>query len=198
MCYISAARYPGKKVSRPEVSGYSRVRFDLLLPKSLTFVCLGSSQTLYWATPSQRWWRNTSLWGVKVGDRGVAWWAVYHRGRLFLWGGIAVGVWMIFGVGHDMCVFSEIGFWSSLYVFSLGGRLLKPTKPLWAWTDRIIRHPMFYLKPHNTNQWKQSWRKSDKSKWQSVATIPHHGSNRQKHSIGSECVYFEKRTPCKR
>ena len=41
---------------------------------------------------------------------------------LTLWGGIAVGVWMIFGVGHDMCVFSEIGFWSSLYVFSLGGR----------------------------------------------------------------------------
>ena len=78
---------------------------------------------------------------LKVGDQGVAWWAVCHRGRLSLWGGIAVGVWMIFGVGHDMCVFSEIGFWSSLYVFSLGGRLLNPTKPLWAWTDNIISHP---------------------------------------------------------
>ena len=77
----------------------------------------------------------------KVGDQGVAWWAVCRRGRLSLWGGIAVGVWMIFGVGHDMCVFSEIGFWSSLYVFSLGGRLLNPTKPLWAWTYNIISHP---------------------------------------------------------
>ena len=48
---------------------------------------------------------------------------------------------MIFGVGHDTCVFSGISFWSSLYVFSLGGRLLNPTKPLWAWTDKIIRQP---------------------------------------------------------
>ena len=46
-----------------------------------------------------------------------------------------------FGVGHDTCVFSEIGFWSSLYVLSLGGRLLNPTKPLWAWTDKTIRQP---------------------------------------------------------
>ena len=48
---------------------------------------------------------------------------------------------MILGVGHDTCVFSGISFWSSLYVFSLGGRLLNPTKPLWAWTDKIIRQP---------------------------------------------------------
>ena len=40
-----------------------------------------------------------------------------------------------------MCVFSEIDFWSSLYVFSLGNRLLNPTKPLWAWTDKIIPQP---------------------------------------------------------
>ena len=48
---------------------------------------------------------------------------------------------MIFGVGHDTCIFSEVGFWSSPYVFSLGGRLLNPTKPLWAWIDTIIGHP---------------------------------------------------------
>ena len=107
----------------------------------LTFVCLGSSQTLYWATPPQRWWRNASLWGVKVGDQGVAWWAVCHRGRLSLWGGIAVGVWMIFGVGHDMCVFSGIGFWSSLYVFSLGGRLLNPTKPIMSMNRQNHKSP---------------------------------------------------------
>ena len=93
MYYISDARYPGKKVSRPGV------RFGLLLPLFLTFVCLGSSQTLYWATPPRRWWRNVSLWGVKV---SVAWWTVCHRGRL--WGGIAVGVWMIL-VWVMICVF---------------------------------------------------------------------------------------------
>ena len=112
MYYISAARYPGKKVSRPGV------RFGLLLPESLSFVCLGSSQTLYWATPPQRWWKNASLWGVKVGDQGVVKWAVCHRGRLSLWGWIAVGAWVIFGVDHDTCVFSEIGFWSSLCIWS--------------------------------------------------------------------------------
>ena len=63
---------------------------------------------------------------------------------------------------------------------------------------------MLYLKPHNPNEWNQSWTKSDKSKWLPVATIPHHGSSRQKHSTESECVYIEKgswshgkRTPCK-
>ena len=39
------------------------------------------SQALYWATPLQRWWRNASLWGVKVDDQSVAWRAVCHRKR---------------------------------------------------------------------------------------------------------------------
>ena len=121
MYYISAARYPGKKVSR------LGVRFGLLLPYFLTLVCLSSSQTLYWATPPQRWWRNASLWGVKVGDQGVAWWAVYHRGRLSFWGGIAVGIWMIFDVGHAFCILSAIGFDHWLYGNSPGGRLLNAT-----------------------------------------------------------------------
>ena len=65
------------------------------LPWSLTFRLSGvTSQTLYWATPLQRWWRNASLWGVKVGAQSVAWWAVCHRKRLPLWGGVGMGAWV--------------------------------------------------------------------------------------------------------
>ena len=81
------------------------------LPWSLTFrLSWGTSQTLYWATPLLRWWRNTSLWGVKVGIQNVAWWAVCHRKRLPLRGGVAVGAWMTLGAGHGLCVPSEAGF----------------------------------------------------------------------------------------
>ena len=81
------------------------------LPWTLTF-CLSAvtSQTLYWATPLQRRWRNASLWGVKVGVHSVAWWVVYHRKRLPLWGWVAVGAWMTLGAGHGPCIFSEVGF----------------------------------------------------------------------------------------
>ena len=61
---------------------------DILLTVSLGTRCIQTfhwtrvhSQALYWATPLQRWWRNASLWGVKVDDQSVAWRAVCHRKR---------------------------------------------------------------------------------------------------------------------
>ena len=90
--------------------GYLSERCDLLSPDPSLFVCLQLTQALYWATPLQRWWRNASPWGVKVGVRNVAWWAVYHRKRLPLWGGVAVGAWMALGIGPDFCILSEVGF----------------------------------------------------------------------------------------
>ena len=104
-----------------------------------------------------------------------------------LWGGIAVGVWMIFGVGHDTCVFSEIGFWSSLYVFRLGGRLLNPTKPLWAWTDTIIRHPHSQPLPQPKMIW-TPW-----CNWKIyMANISDHGSSRWKYSTGCGWICSKK------
>ena len=79
-----------------------------------------------------------------------------------------------------MCVFSEIGFWLSLYVFSLGGRLLNPTKPLWAWTDKMmsphalpqtpqpkqmksimnqVRKMKMTINGHDSSSWKQQTKK---------------------------------------
>ena len=134
-----------------------------------------------------------SLWGVKVGDQGVAWWAVCHRGRLSLWGWIAVGAWMIFGVGYDTCVFSEIGFWSSLNVLSLGGRLLNPTKPLYAWTEKIITsNPCSTSNPttqSNERNHEESQTKQNDNQWPRFLVME---ATDKKHSIESKCIYTEK------
>ena len=46
-----------------------------------------------------------------LGGGGGGGGAVCHRGRLSLWGGWdSRGCLNDFGVGHDKCVFSEIGF----------------------------------------------------------------------------------------
>ena len=99
------------------------------LPWFLTFrLSRGTSQTLYWANPLERWWRNASLWGVKVGVQNVAWWAVCHRRRLPLWGGVAVGAWMTLGAGHGLCILSEFGFLSQAFgTLVLVCRLLNAT-----------------------------------------------------------------------
>ena len=66
--YISHACYPTKKVSRPGIVRISKwVRFGH-----------------YWAASIWRRWRNASLWGVKVGDQGVCWWAVCHSEAISL------------------------------------------------------------------------------------------------------------------
>ena len=60
-----------------QMPGISKWEVRPPLPWSLTCrLSWGTSQTLYWATPLLRWWRNTSQWGVKVGIKNVAWWAV--------------------------------------------------------------------------------------------------------------------------
>ena len=99
------------------------------LPWFLTFrLSWGASQTLYWANPLKRWWRNASLWGVKVGVQNVAWWAVCHRRRLPLWGGVAVGAWMTLGAGHGPCILSEFGYQSQAFgTLVLVCRLLNTT-----------------------------------------------------------------------
>ena len=83
---------------------------------SLTF-CFswGASQTLYWGTPLQKWWKNVSLWGVKVGIQSVAWWAVCHRNRLPLWGGVTVGAWVTIGACHGLCVLNDFGYQSQIF-----------------------------------------------------------------------------------
>ena len=116
MYYISAARYQGKKVSRPGV------RFGLLLPISLSFVSLGSSQTLTWASPPQRWWRNASLRGVKLATRALL-------GGLYVTeGGCLFGVgypWVLewFLVSVMIRVFlAKLFLIITLCIYSLGGR----------------------------------------------------------------------------
>ena len=99
------------------------------LPWFLTFrLSWGASQTLYWANPLERWWRNASLWGVKVGVQNVAWWAVCHRRRLPLWRGVAVGAWMTLGAGHGLCILSEFCYQSQAFgTLVLVCRLLNAT-----------------------------------------------------------------------
>ena len=83
------------------------------------------SQTLYWATPPQRWWRNASLWGVKVGDHRVVGWAVCRRGRLSLLGWDNRGFWMALGAGHAFVFLAKLVYDYRPHEISLGGRLLK-------------------------------------------------------------------------
>ena len=49
------------------------------------------------------------------------------EGGCLFWGGIAVGIWMIFDVGHAFCILSVIGFDQWIYENSPGGRLLNAT-----------------------------------------------------------------------
>ena len=56
-----------------------------------------------------------------------------YRNRLPLLGGVAVGIWMTSGVGHDLCILSEFGFFHRIEKISPGGRLLNATtKQVWA------------------------------------------------------------------
>ena len=107
-CPLPRNEWAGLQWQMPRISKWE-VRPPL--PWSLTFrLPRVNSYALYWATPLQRWWRNASPWGVKVGVRNVAWWAVYHRKRLPLCGGVAVDAWMALGIGPDFCILSEVGF----------------------------------------------------------------------------------------
>ena len=68
-------KWPGLQHSRIKWA-----RFGLLLPCSITSVWLGHIPSHYTGRPHpQGWWRNASLWGVKVGDWSATWWTVCHR-----------------------------------------------------------------------------------------------------------------------
>ena len=82
----------------------------------------------YTGQPHSRWWRNASLWGVKVRVQSVVWWALCRRMRLPLWGGVAVGAWMTLGAGHGLCILSEFGYQSQAFgTLVLVCRLLNTT-----------------------------------------------------------------------
>ena len=98
--------------------------------------------TLYWANPPQRWWRNASLWGVKVGVQNVPWWAVCLRKRLPLWGRVAVGAWMTLGAVH--------GLWFLVKLVS-NDTLLKQTG---VQTDK--HHHQIYQHEHVRTEFKVS------------------------------------------
>ena len=108
---ISVARYPGMRKSRP-VKVQDNQESKVWPPPLCTLSRLSGFVflTLYRAIPSYEVVEKCIPWGVKVGDWSTTWWIVCHREQQPIWGGVAVDVWMTFGVGHSVCVLSEVGF----------------------------------------------------------------------------------------